>query len=734
MATVAQMGARALRKTGLTPVALADHPSAGSVVTQAVIAARALRSLGINPVAEADASANSGTATAAEVGLMALHRLGLSPVIADDRPTDGTVVSVASVAERALRLLGVNPVDEADASANSGTATAAQVGAMALHRLGLSPVVAADRPAAGTDTTVAAIAERALRLLGVNPVDEADTPANSGTTTVAAIALRALQRLAVVAADETPAAADTTLAEQKVAAVHEMLVANSFVTWASSVVPIAASEHYTVLTAGLLAPAFGMTFDAAEAKAAADGIRAIALAGAGGQALAETEVNAAHQALNAQGLVTWETSAIPPSVAAHYALMAATRLAPVYGREMSEDGYTGAMGLVRRVVISGATGGDLAEEKVVSAHQTLAALGFITWASGAIPLYAADYYAIIAANLLAPVIGMPADDAALQSAQDALRKIALSGSGGQALAEIEVNAAHQVLNAQGFVTWETTSIPPSVAAHYALMVATRLAPVYGRQMPEDGYTGAMGLIRRIILSGTTGDNLAEDKAIAAHEMLAASGIVTWSSTTIPLYATDHYAVMAAHMLAPTIGMAGDAAAFQAAQDALRVLALSGAAGQALAEAEVTAAHQTLNGLGYVSWAITAVPESVASHYATMTAVRLAPAFGRAASEDVYANAVGLVRRIIMSGATGQAMAEEKIRAAHASLDARGLTRWTLTTVPDYVEEPLVMIAAEMLAPEVGQPAMPGLALAGEREIRRVIALPTAGGAVKAAYF
>jgi hypothetical protein len=80
------------------------------------------------------------------------------------------------------------------------------------------------------------------------------------------------------------------------------------------------------------------------------------------------------------------------------------------------------------------------------------------------------------------------------------------------------------------------------------------------------------------------------------------------------------------------------------------------------------------------------------------------------------------------------MAEEKVSAVHASFAARGLTRWQLVDIPVYIEEPYVLCAAELLAPEVGQPPVQGLFAAGERQIRQVIALPTARAPVMAVYY
>lgn len=526
------------------------------------------------------------TATVAQLAARALKKVGLSPVAVADRPTAASTVSLALIAARALRMVGANPVAEADAASNSGTVTVTALGNRVLQRLGFNPVAVASKPSAGTNQSVTLIADRALRLLGANPIAEASAASNSGTVTVANIATRALRRLAVVDAEETPATADQTLAETDVTAVHEQLAAINYVTWASSAIPTYAAEWYVIMAADRLKPAFGMTPSADEYMAAREACRLAAMSGATGQALAETEVNAAHQAANALGLVTFTTSAIPEGVAVYYARMAAVAL-----------------------------------------------------------------------------------DAA-----------------------------------------------------------------YGKQFDQAAYDAALMALRRQILSSSTGQTLAETKISAVHEALAASNIVTWASSAIPNYAAEQYVVLAANLLAPTAGMAVDVPAGDAAMASLRVIALSGAAGQTLAEAEVTSAHQALNSLGYVPWASSAIPEQVAPHYATMAAVRLSPAYGKPMDEAAWQTAVDMVRRYTMSGSVGQAIAEEKVRAAHIDLDARGLTRWDLLSLPDYAEEAYVLMAAELLAAEVGQPPFNGGVQTGERMIRRVIQLPSARASTKAVFY
>lgn len=231
-------------------------------------------------------------------------------------------------------------------------------------------------------------------------------------------------------------------------------------------------------------------------------------------------------------------------------------------------------------------------------------------------------------------------------------------------------------------------------------------------------------------SPVTADQIvAEEKVLAVHEALAANKVATWASTAIPAYVAEHYTIMAASLLAPAFGLPPVAGDFAEAEARVRQIVLSHTVGQSAAEVEVEAAHQTAVALGYATWADTAIPEAVAPHYATMAAARLAPAYGKPGDDAAYAAALALIRQFAFSGTKGQSMAEEKVRAAHAHLAARGLTRWTLSGIPDYAEEPVVMIAAEMLAPEVGQPVPRGSWALGERMVRQVIATPSAGGSV-----
>lgn len=414
------------------------------------------------------------TATVAQLAARALRKTGLAPVAVASHPSAGSAVTLAVVAARALRLLGLNPV------------------------------AAASQPSTGSTVTLALTAARALRLLGINPVAEADATANSGTTNVAAIATRALRKLGVVAADETPVSADTTIAEEKVTAVHEMLAASNLITWASSAVPVSVAEHYTIMAAHLIAPAFGMPQDIAAFDAAYANVRLIALSGAAGQALAEAEVTAAHQTANALGMVTWAISAIPEAAATHYAVMAASRLAQAMGRPVSDGDYTAALNLLRQFAFSGTAGQTLAEAEVTAAHQTLNGLGYVTWTTSAIPEAAATHYATMAASRLAPALGKPADDAGYSSAISLIRQFVMAGATGQAMAEEKVRGVHSDLDARGLTRWTLNDIPDYIEEPYVMIAAARLAPEVGQpSLPGMSLEGER-MIRRLIALSSSG--------------------------------------------------------------------------------------------------------------------------------------------------------------------------------------------------------------------------------------
>lgn len=388
-------------------------------------------------------------ATVAQLGARVLRKCGLTPVAVSAQPSHGSTVTVTLIANRALRLLGVNTV------------------------------AAASQPTSGSTVTLASVGAEALRLLGVNPVDAASASTPAGTTTITALGTDALRRLAVIAAAETPSTEDAALALAVMGNVHQIAAQTAMVTWANTAVPLYAAEPYIAMGMALLRPAFGMQGQEGEFAAGLAGLSAEALAGTTGAAKVALIVDNVHQTLNGLGLVTWLSSAIPMSAASHYATMAAVRLAPTYGKAMAEELYVEAIGFIKRY--------------------------------------------------------------------------SLAGAAGQALAETEVNAAHQVLNSLGYVTWTTLAIPESVAGHYAVMAATRLSQAHGTPMPEDGYAGAVGLVRQFAMSGATGQAIAEEKVRAVHMSFDARNLTRWDLLGLPDYAEEPYVLCAAELAAGELG-------------------------------------------------------------------------------------------------------------------------------------------------------------------------------------
>ena len=307
-------------------------------------------------------------------------------------------------------------------------ATLADLGARVLRRLGVSVVAVADRPAAGATASAADIALRALRLVGINPIAAKDQPtANAAPVTQATIATRALQAIGAIAPDETPTALDLQAATDKVLAVHEALNALGLVPWTLAAIPARAAEHYVIMTAQLLGPAFGKPGDMALFAAAQEVLRLQALSGPRAQSIAEEKVAEVHDALNAQGIVSWPLTAIPQAVVAEYAALAANLLAPVYGKPGAD--VSGAEARIRKASLL-ARAPEIAAQAVLDVHTMLDARGKIRWGLADLPDYAEGPYVMLAANVAAPFFGLPQDQIADARAMRELAQVTSIGSAG----------------------------------------------------------------------------------------------------------------------------------------------------------------------------------------------------------------------------------------------------------------------------------------------------------------
>lgn len=375
----------------------------------------------------------------------------------------------------------------------------------------------------------------------------------------------------------------------------------------------------------------------------------------------------------------------------------------------------------------------LATARVTEVHDTLVALGYAAWPLDAIPLAVAAHYVTMACNLLAPAFGLPASLEAFVAAQEMIRAQALTGGIAQARAEQRVASIHDMLTAEGLADWPASAIPLALVDAYAAMVAHDMAPVQGKQADAAAQGAAMAAVRRHVLSGPRGQALAEQEVDAVHDALAAQGIVSWPVSAVPVAHAGHYAAMAAYLLAPILGREAGKGAWEAGEAAIRRAAVvSGAT--ARAKERIVSVAGELSALGMADWDADAIPAALADAVTDLAAQQIGPEFGRAYDPKMYAAAEARIRRTVMGGPRGQALAEQKVRAVQKHLEARGLARWTIYDVPPWAEEPIVFMAATWLAPECDVRPDPAWWAGAERDLMRAVALPSQREPVIGCYF
>lgn len=110
----------------------------------------------------------------------------------------------------------------------------------------------------------------------------------------------------------------------------------------------------------------------------------------------------------------------------------------------------------------------------------------------------------------------------------------------------------------------------------------------------------------------------------------------------------------------------------------------------------------------------------------------------AATQTDLANRVLRKIRVLGQGQVADAedllVAKQALKAAHASLRKDERVRWTIQTIPDAAEEPYVLMASFLAAPEFGKPQNVDWWVWGEREITAIVSAPASGEPVKTEYF
>ena len=479
----------------------------------------------------------------------ALRKLGVTIVANGDRQADGPTLKIEDIVDRVVYALGI-PVAAKDRSKPLGVVNDAEVAKRALRSLGVNPIAALT--VAGT-VTRAEIAKRALVTFQVNV---ADLPAEGTgkTWTYQQIGVEALRRLSVIDSREAPSAEDTLESETHAQAMHDMLAGLDYVDWTADAIPNSVVEAYIALTANIMAPHFGRTSQSDIGAAAQDMVRRQALSGQVAQDRTVARVQAVHESLVAEGLADWGADAVPEAVADAYVMMVAAAVAPIYGKPMDGQATAAAVAQIRRVVLSGPRGQQLAVDKVRSADDSLASTGVVSWPVTAIPIAFADDYAALASSMLAPMYGQKSEDVwptvreKLRLAADVKQKEQRAGE--------KVRSVYDELNAMGVITWDYDHVPGYMADAIVSMAVALMRGDEGKLDPAAVANGYQR-VRQIAMRGPLGQALAEQKVRAVHYDLEARGKTRWTLVDIPRWAEEPYEFLAAALLAPEFEIKAD---------------------------------------------------------------------------------------------------------------------------------------------------------------------------------
>jgi hypothetical protein len=147
-------------------------------------------------------------------------------------------------------------------------------------------------------------------------------------------------------------------------------------------------------------------------------------------ALAQAKAAAIHDAMVVQGFVSWQSSLVPQSVVEAYTRLTAQVLASSFGK--SADPAVTPL-LEKRVRETAMMLGSLtlAKASVLAVHQNLTARGIARWSVFDIPDGAAEPYAMLAADDLAPQFERPRVPGDTQMANRTLAQITSLPSGGE---------------------------------------------------------------------------------------------------------------------------------------------------------------------------------------------------------------------------------------------------------------------------------------------------------------
>jgi hypothetical protein len=169
------------------------------------------------------------------------------------------------------------------------------------------------------------------------------------------VAIGALIELGVIASDETPIPSDMDFMRDKVSSVHAALDAQGVVWWPVGSVPRAFTEEYTKLTAAMAGSSFGKAIDPAMVPLLEARVRKGAMV-LSADSNAQQAVQAVHDDLVMRGIARWTSLDIPEPVGDAYAVLAADRLAPLFGGDTDPKDTALAMVSIYRFVALSSSG------------------------------------------------------------------------------------------------------------------------------------------------------------------------------------------------------------------------------------------------------------------------------------------------------------------------------------------------------------------------------------------
>ena len=148
----------------------------------------------------------------------------------------------------------------------------------------------------------------------------------------------------------------------------------------------------------------------------------------------------------------------------------------------------------------------LALGKVDAVHDSLVSRGIVSWASSAVPQYAAEEYTKLTALVMATSFGKQADPAQWPALEERIRRAVLVQRAPD-LATQAVMSVHQDLAARGKVRWTVFDIPVHVEDPYVMLAAYSLAPEFGMNPSQDDAKIAEVSLNRYISLPSSGERV-----------------------------------------------------------------------------------------------------------------------------------------------------------------------------------------------------------------------------------